>query len=121
MTFMKCGHIAIAIDDKGRPVCPICFGLHPGAEVVEDDRPSLEGRQALCVYKFGRKGQQHSPVPSSWDLPFFEYCGPGSPAAEEYCKCGYHESAHGKCADACDKFEPQGPLPYDRYYCGCWG
>jgi len=65
-------------------------------------------------------------VPSDRRLAFFEYCGPGSPAATEMCKCGYHAAAHSKDTDyarrvVCRNFTPQGAHEMDRYYCGCFG
>ena len=93
-TFMKCGHTANATkktDDGDIPVCLVCAGITPDAEIVADDLPDLTGRTARCNH-FGQrvrhgktcKGQ----APSRIDLAFFEHT-PGK--------------------------------PYDVFYCGCWG
>jgi hypothetical protein len=76
---MKCGHAANATDSKGNPVCVICIGIDPGAEIVDESPPNLEGRTARCVYCSCEE-------PSSPNLPFFEY----NPKGEKdtfYCGC----------------------------------
>lgn len=62
---MKCGHTAQGVDEKGRPVCAICAGIKEGWNEIEVNKPSLAGRTARCLC--GRE------VPSSYNLPFFEY------------------------------------------------
>ena len=63
---MKCGHTALSHDPKtGKPVCPICIGIVPEAEIVDENPPSLEGREARCTYCGKVK-------PSDASLPFFE-------------------------------------------------
>lgn len=63
---MKCGHTANAVNSvTGKPVCAICVGLTPDAEVVNENPPDLTGRVAKC-YCGATK-------PSSFDLAFFEY------------------------------------------------
>lgn len=60
---MKCGHTANSyklVKDKKIPGCVICNCF----EVAE--KPSLESRMTKCPY-CGMK------VPSSWNLPFFQY------------------------------------------------
>jgi hypothetical protein len=89
---MKCGHAATGKDGDGRPSCVSCAGLDPGAHVVDESPPSLDGRTARCVYC------RHE-APSSTGLAFFEYLGPGS----------NHYRAKGN------------PKPNDAYYCGCRG
>lgn len=81
----------------------------------------LEGRQAKCPYC-------KTPAPSSNDLPFFEYRGEGSRDAMIGCKnCGYYAVAHTSplprhlAGHVCGKFEPQGGMQFDSYYCGCKG
>jgi hypothetical protein len=106
--------------------------------------PSLEGRTAKCAYHGQRTsargsygggnecnyGQRDHKVcscvqPSSKELPFFEYCGPGSRECDEICKrCKYHKVAHvsGQRSRAvCSNFEPQGDRGFDKFYCGCAG
>ena len=90
--------------------------------------PDLEERQAICCTKESiRPSKDHD------KLAFFEFRGEGSKAAITICKhCRYALIAHQrkqlvenegkaqyKCV--CDHFEPQGPLEYDSYYCGCRG
>ena len=83
---MECGHTANATNTKtGEPSCVICVGLHPGANIVVE-RPSLEGREALCGYKTRRDGSLHTPIPSQWGLAFFEY-RPDKPMDTYYCGC----------------------------------
>lgn len=112
---MKCGHAANA-QKGGWPACAIC----DCDEVVE--RPDLAGREAAC-------GAKCPVVPSSFDLAFFEYLGPGSVKSFRVCKhCGYFEEAHTdeirakhKRGAPCETFEQHGPWEHDRYYCGCKG
>lgn len=103
--------------------------------------PDLTGRMARCCYDQGTGMEPHQqryggppPVPSSLDLPFFEYQGPGSRFATEHCRhCGYHLDAHDpertRASDGrtamqfahCPGFEERDPADEDKYYCGCWG
>lgn len=64
---MRCGHAANATAD-GKPVCVVCLGLTPDAEIVNDSPPLLDGRMAECVYTDCR----HM-APSSPNLPLFEH------------------------------------------------
>jgi hypothetical protein len=115
-----------------------CYGLivHHRRE-DRDKRPDLSGRMAKCSYSHANPSVRQrvgaSPVPSSFDLAFFEYCGPGSREATEKCVCGYLKIAHdnngGKCPNRplsrqrppSRTFTPQGPREFDRFYCGCFG
>ncbi len=118
MPMMKCGHAANATNGHDQPSCAICVGLTPNADLVVD-APDLTGRIAKCSCGNAQ--------PSSTKLPFFEYCGPGSPTATNICKCGYAAVAHTPEVMArnkglkCTNFEPRGPLQFDRQYCGCRG
>ena len=139
---MKCGCVAQGVVKaiKGVPIdppVPACV-THGCAEPA-GTKPDLTGRMAKCTYRHDvlkRGGLQRpgkSPVPSSFDLAFFEFCGPGSRRAAEYCICGYHRSAHDKNGGKCPRnsltgkrttdggFQAQGPLEFDRFYCGCFG
>ena len=91
---MKCGHSANATNSEGKPVCAICAGITPNAEIISDEVVDLTGRRAKCTY-FGRtfkhKGRTvtcHGQADSRIDLAFFEH----------------------KPKQECDEF-----------YCGCWG
>lgn len=103
---MMCGHAAnaeqILPDGKRIPSCAICIGINPGASIINESPPSLEGKKARCTY-FGSvpEGRNHESNygckrgepcncerPSSPDLAFFEH----KPSAE-----------------------------FDSFYCGCWG
>jgi len=75
---MKCGHTAQAVDREGNPHCVICYGIHPGASVVESP-PNLSGRFAVCYMCKQEK-------PSSVKLPFFEYT-PAKDKDRFYCGC----------------------------------
>jgi hypothetical protein len=110
---MKCGHAANAVSE-GKPSCVICAGMHPGWNQIDDAPPSLEGRQSKCTAKC-------KVVPSSNELPFFEYRGEGSREATLICKCGYHQVAHDKGNTRCKTFTPKGPQQFDKHYCGCMG
>ena len=138
---MKCGHVATGTHG-GEPVCVSCFGLEPGAVIVDFAPPNLAGRIARCQYDGqiekngcgcnGCKGCRCQ-QPSGGDLAFFEYRGPRSPYATEDCICGYTATAHtpemlakphlarirtGTCKGV---FTPRGPAEYDAYFCGCAG
>lgn len=76
---MKCGHIAQSTLN-GNPVCVICYGLTPDAEIVAETEPDLTGRKATCAY-CGKK------VNSNKNLPFFEY-RPDRDTDSYYCGCG---------------------------------
>jgi hypothetical protein len=86
--------------------------------------PNLEGRFANCGYP------GHGKMPSSTDLAFFDYRGPGSAWATLHCKCGYHLVAHKHNPDRVSPdpikcrfggFVERGPAEFDSYYCGCRG
>jgi hypothetical protein len=90
---MKCGHVAHGkCHSKGGvkfdPPIPCCITCD--CTEVDDSPPSLEGRKARCAYW----GICHCEMPSSRDLPFFEYRGPGTnhyagekETDEFYCGC----------------------------------
>jgi len=117
---MKCGHAANSLltksDGSKVPACVICAGIHPGYDQVVEEKPDLTERIARCYC-----GKEK---PSNWNLPFFEYCGPGSRSATETCVCGYAKAAHSKPrfkgAGWCENFTPRGDRP-DTFYCGCNG
>lgn len=75
---MKCGHVANATHN-GKPVCAICFGLTPDAEIVADTTPDLTGRKAMC-------SQCGHETVSNENLPFFEY-RPNCKYDSYYCGC----------------------------------
>lgn len=81
------------------------------------NNPHLMGRTATCGFP------PHAERPSSPDLPFFEYCGPGSKEATDVCVCGFYRIAHQERAQhlVCKAFRARGPQKHDRYYCGCRG
>jgi hypothetical protein len=117
---MECGHAANATTE-GNPCCAICFMLDPGATVVSVSPPSLEGRIAVCPHCKKTK-------PSSPELAFFEYRGPGS---DNCSKCGYKAVAHsnlyptnpvtGRANPVKDhNFDPAGKET-DVFYDGCFG
>lgn len=118
---MKCGHAANAhvVDATTRatiPACAICFGISPGADVVDLDGPTLDGRTARC--SCGRT------EPSDARLPFFEYLGPGSQWAATHCAvCNYHRAAHepGKTQHGHGFTAHDEGRDTDGYYCGCRG
>ena len=83
---MKCGCVAQSV--RGGTEIPVCV-IHDCDEIMKIT-PDLSGRLARCSYS--PKG--HADVASSFDLPFFEYHGPGSPEATRKCKCGCLAMAH---------------------------
>lgn len=145
---LTCGCVAIAQHSDthdglpvNHPSCPV----HLCCSVVES-KPDLTGRFAICGYATKRDGSKHTAIPSSYDLAFFVYKGPGSTWAVEKCKCGYLKAAHepdpagreypnararkgfGTKMNAAGgqliedhAFEPIGPAEFDEYYCGCYG
>ena len=89
--FMRCGHATTAVDGSGHPVCPLCQNYL--GRTVAETQPVLEGRVARCWYDtegvhkpIGRERAVPGPVPSSLDLPFFEY-RPGKAEDGYYCGC----------------------------------
>ena len=121
MPYMKCGHISTGRTHDGKPVCVVCFGLTPAALDVDPAPPALIGRAAQC--SCGKT------VPSSTDLPFFEFKGLNSPRARDACKvCGMNIGVHQainpttmRAGITDHAFVPHGPYFYDAYYCGCRG
>lgn len=86
---MACGHTANSTTERNGvkiPTCFICAGIVDGYDVVVDMKPSLEGRMALCVDRHGRDGKGHTPVPSRWNMAFFEY-RPDQEYDQFYCGC----------------------------------
>lgn len=91
VTLMECGHTANGHlvlkginGDVRVPCCVICSCTENAALM-----PDLEGRTARCPYRTCGNTK-----PSAWDLPFFEYRGPGSYAATETCVCYASRTAH---------------------------
>ena len=80
---MKCGHAAnsfhVLKDGTTVPSCVICWGIHSGADTIDDTPPTLEGRMARCY-------EGCSMVPSSTALAFFEYIAE-SETDRYYCGC----------------------------------
>jgi hypothetical protein len=64
---MLCGHAANATNARtGQPSCAICVGIHPGAETIDPNPPTLAGRQSQCAYC-------KKLAPSDASLAFFEH------------------------------------------------
>lgn len=137
---MACGCAATAFDIRtGAPICAVHFDS--GGDVIAPVQPKLAGRAARCAYfgktlndwrhasGFGcRRGEPClCEQPSSTDLPFFEYRGPGSREALEGCAVCSILHQNKPCPEWRLKdvgehdFAPLGPSQYDRFYCGCWG
>lgn len=130
---MKCGCAAQATCSKrdGKiydPPIPSCV-IHDCIELAV--APTLTGRKARCAY-FGRTARRSEcskckngtwctcECTSSTDLAFFSFQGEGSREATEICSaCKMHKIAHVPGSKACQNFTPQGPLPFDKFYCGC--
>ena len=140
---MTCGHAANAtMTSKGglRLSVPIACCAICGCVEIATREPDLTGRFARCSYQSSHPSDGKPPVPSSRDLAFFEYRGPGSATAELCRHCGYAPRAHepaymgtlvlvgGKRrptvveAGECPGYEPltEG-RETDSYYCGCRG
>ncbi len=75
---MKCGHAANAKNAQGDPVCVICIGIVPGADIIDDTSLDLAERKARCFC--GRER------PSSPALAFFEH-RPNREYDVYYCGC----------------------------------
>lgn len=112
---MKCGHTATGnVTGTNKRVCVSCYGISPGADVINENAPSLEGRKSKCTYC-------KTVVDSSYALPFFEYRGEGSYLAMHSCKhCWFFDTAHGRY-HKCKNFEPKGGVEFDNHYDGCRG
>lgn len=88
---MKCGHAANSVAQSGEPVCAICVGIRPGwdeIDYVPESKPDgnpLDGREAICSYKYGKLGV-HGKVKSSSDLAFFQHL-PDQEYDQYYCGC----------------------------------
>ena len=82
---MKCGHTAQGRTKDHKPVCVICIGLTPDAEieVPEGERPDLTGRTAECTQC---KNRPSNTSPSKFSLPFFEH-RPNYDTDRYYCGC----------------------------------
>jgi len=132
-TLMACGHVAQGIMDNS-PACVICW---PAAgSLIVADKPPLEGRFAKCAYNNSNdrypEKHKHEPIPSDYNLAFFEFRGEGSYKAGTMCAiCNYSINAprHGDSWRKYDpkldgekhEFVPRGAYEFDEYYCGCWG
>lgn len=75
---MMCGCLSTGVDAKGRPVCASHVGIEPGAEVVNENPPNLDGRRAKCRYCENIR-------PSGFNLPYFRWNPEGED--EWYCGC----------------------------------
>ena len=75
---MKCGH-SVTVEIGFDPLCPICYGIKPGAVEMDPIQPELIDRRARCSYCKGE-------CDSSLDLPFFEH-RPSYPFDDYYCGC----------------------------------
>ena|SRR6266496_5416194 len=86
MTMMKCGHAAQGVKSgTDEPVCVACYGIDPGATIIDDNPPSLEEREAICHYRYGN-AKEHGKVASSSELAFFEH-RPKEKYDTYYCGC----------------------------------
>ena len=83
---MKCGHpnsdTIILPDGTKIPICVICGCMNIKKEITESTE-GLEGRTAICCQ---HKNRDCKSVPSSWDLPFFQY-NPEDKHDSYYCGC----------------------------------
>jgi hypothetical protein len=81
---MECGHAANGISSATlAPVCVICVGILPGAEIIAAAPPDLTGRTARCSY-YGQRCQNEKP--SSPALAFFSHL-PKQEHDQYYCGC----------------------------------
>lgn len=113
---MKCGHAANGTrrtdttDPDGtthpnphlEPCCVICAPSKEAYE-IEENPIDLRNREARCYDCDARR-------PSSLDLPFFSYDGPGSPLDLD------NATTHIP-----PKYRLKGGRPFDSFYCGCRG
>lgn len=142
--YLSCGHTTYATHSQTHDGLP---ENHPSCFIHETCRqvaaPDLTGRFAKCTYDTGRPGHgryyhegDHTPRPSSPNLAFFEYKGPGSLWAFEHCKnCNSvyaahvnkkkfanDERQHRNFGKVCDNFiSAETPAEFDEFYCGCFG
>ena len=101
---MKCGHAAQGThhlpDGTDEPCCIICFGIHPGANVIDDAPPSLEGRMARCSY-YGKPPRRNE----------CDKCRSGGT-----CQCERPSDPERLAF-----FQHHPDRQYDEFYCGCHG
>ena len=84
---MQCGHAANAVrSGTTEPVCVICLGIVPGADVVDDSPPDLTGREARCNHDNGDAKHANKRIPSSTSSAFFTY-QPKQKFDRYYCGC----------------------------------
>lgn len=83
---MKCGHpdnTKLELPDGTKiPACAICGCTDIKKEITELTE-GLEDRMAVCNQ---HKNGKPTPIPSRWDLPFFEY-RPECDTDTYYCGC----------------------------------
>lgn len=83
---MKCGHADNAVlvqkDGSKIPFCAICNCGEIAKEITESTE-GLKERTAVCLQ---HKSGGNKPVPSNWNLPFFQY-KPNNQYDEYYCGC----------------------------------
>lgn len=97
---LKCGHASNAVDENGNPICIICMGVKPGADVVAA-APNLKGRRARCEYYGQRLGYRGD----------CDYGGSRQP--DRVCRC---ETESSLDLPFFTMLEGQS---FDRFYCGC--
>lgn len=79
MKIMKCGHTPNATTIDGKPICAICYGITPNAEILEEKEIDLSQRKARC-WCCGKV------TTSNERLPFFEL-RLNAPYDSYYCGC----------------------------------
>lgn len=130
---MLCGCVAQGYAVTALGNVPACV-VHDCIELALTlGSPLLEGRRAECHCK--------TQLPSSLDLAFFVYRGPGSPVSLGCASCslvpGSPQHQDGKCmhvkkglrwSENVADWEPngksyvaRGPMLTDAFYCGCDG
>jgi hypothetical protein len=143
---MTCGHAANGYrtmpDGEILSACVIC-----SCTTLAPDQPDLTDRMARCTY-YGTapsprlRNQGYCPTrtkedrtcrcekPSSNNLWFFEYRGPGGSAEKKCAVCRYYAVAHEeinpytnrpRMKQCAHEFVPGPPDEFDQFYCSCHG
>lgn len=115
---MKCGHAANSLLD-GQPACATHAMTGDDATTVDENAPSLEGRQMRCTYDRPGSGvKERSRTGTSGRIRVIHADGDSVKPTDR--NAAFLELKPEEGWGPKPTFG-SGWDPYDRYYCGCWG